>query len=111
MYQSHAGHAYAPGNHDGRYENAGTKPFEKDVGQGFCQGVGYEEDGESRIVLAAGNFQACLQAVYPRVSNIRSVEEADQIEKTEPWYQPEIQLPEERPILHVMNYVNKGHWI
>lgn len=108
MYQSHAGHAEAPGNHDGGYEDTRTKAFEKNVGDGFCQSIGDEENGESGIVLAGGDVQALLQAVQFCIPNVCSIEEADQVEKTEPRNEPEIQLPQERSILSVANWVRYG---
>lgn len=43
--EAHGGHADAPGEHDGRDEDGRFPAFEEDLGEGFEDGVGDEEDG------------------------------------------------------------------
>ncbi len=45
MHQAHTRHHDTPREHNHRNENAGSESLQQDVGQGFSQGVGDEENG------------------------------------------------------------------
>lgn len=82
MDQAHSGHAYPPKQHNERYEPAGTESLEEDIGERLGKRVGNEEEGEGGIVLTPSDVQAVLKTVESGISDIGSVEETDQVEKT-----------------------------
>ena len=63
MYQSHGRHADPPPHHDDGQEYARSIFLEQDVGQRLEDGVGDEEDGEGRVVLAICQVEIFLQTV------------------------------------------------
>lgn len=107
--QSHGGHTQSPRQHNCWYEDAGAKSLEQYIGDGFGQGVGHEEDGEGGIILPAGDVQALQQAIQFCVPNICPVEEAYQIEETQPWDEPEIKFPQECSVLWVGMFDQQAH--
>ena len=101
MRQPHTGHADPPQDHNDRDENARSQPFKQNVGQRLEAGVGDEEDGETGIVLAAGDVETLLEAVKLGVADVGAVEEGDEIEETKPGDQAEVELPEESAVLYM----------
>ena len=99
--QTHGDHCDAPDDHDARNEDARSKALQEDVGEGFEEGIGDEEDGEAGIVLTAGDVETFLEAIQLRVADIGSIEKGDEIEQAEPRDQAEIEFPEEFAILDV----------
>jgi hypothetical protein len=83
-HQAHERHTDAPGEHDGWDEDAGTPAFEQDLGEGFEEGVGDEEDGQGEVVLAVGHMQVGLEALDLGVADVGAVEEGDEVEEAEP---------------------------
>jgi hypothetical protein len=81
-------------NHDGGYEDAWSQPLEQDIGKGLEQRIAHEEDGERSIVLSVSHFQILLQTIDLGISDIRSVEEGNQVEERKPWDEFEVELPE-----------------
>ena len=82
MDQTHSGHAYPPKQHNEWYELAGTESLEENIGERLGKRVGNEEEGEGGIVLTSSDVQAFLKTVKSRISDIGSVEETDEVEKT-----------------------------
>lgn len=99
MRQAHGDHHDTPHEHDKGDENTGSKALEKDIGQGFEEGVGDEKDGEAGIVLTARYVETLLKAVKLRVPDIRSVQKADKVEEAEPWDETKVELPQEFLVL------------
>ena len=93
MRQAHGYHDNTPKQHDDRDEDAGSEAFQQDVGQRFKAGVGDEEDGEACVVLASRDMQTRLESIEFGIANIRSVEEADEVEEAEPGNEAEVELP------------------
>ena len=56
--------------------------------------VAHKEDGERCIVLPIGHFEILLKAGNLRISDVCPVEEGDQIQETQPWYEVQVELPE-----------------
>lgn len=103
MHQAHTCHAQAPGDHDGRNENARTQAFEQDVGQGFGEGIGDEEDRQGSVIIPRCHVQVGQQAFQLGVADIGPVQEADEIEETQPGDQLEIEPPDELPVLRCVS--------
>ena len=101
MGQTHGDHCDTPDDHDGRNENTRSKALQKNIGEGFEEGVRDEEDGEAGIVLAAGDVEAFLQPIELRITDVGSVEEGDEIEEAEPRNQAEIEFPQKFAILNI----------
>jgi len=49
--------------------------------------------------LTAGNVETLLETVKFCIADVRTVEEADEVEETEPGNQTEVELPEELSVL------------
>ena len=106
MCQTHGDHCDAPNHHDARNEDARSKALQEDVGEGFEEGIGDEEDGEAGIVLTTGDVETFLEAIQLRVADIGAIEEGDEVEQAEPRDQTKIEFPEEFAILEEL--VNSG---
>jgi hypothetical protein len=76
--------------HNDRQEDARPKLLEKDVRQGLEARVRHEEDGKRRIVLAVGHLQIFLQAVNLRIADVGPIQEGDQIQERQPWYELDV---------------------
>ena len=97
--EAHGQHSDAPDGHDSGNEARGPPAFEQDVRKGLEERIGDEEDGEAGIILAACDVQGLLQTVEFGVADVRPVEEGDEVEQAEPWYETKIQLPKQSSVL------------
>ena len=84
MRQPHRGHHNPPKHHNNRYEDTRPQPLEQDIGEGFKERVGDEENGETGIVLATCDLEGLLETVETRIADVGAVEEGDQVEQAEP---------------------------
>lgn len=84
MYQAHCRHAYPPEKHNKWYELAGPESLEEDIGERLGKRVGNEEERKGSIVLTSSDIQGIFKPFQSRVPNIRSVKEADEVEKAQP---------------------------
>jgi hypothetical protein len=68
-------------DHDGRNKDTWSQPLKQDIGKRLKQCIAHKEDGERCIVLSVRHLQILLQAINFRISNVRSVEEGNQVEE------------------------------
>jgi pyruvate-formate lyase len=72
------------GIHDNWNEDGRPQSLQQDIGEGLENGVRDEENRERRIISARRHvMKALLQTIDFRISDIRSVEESEEIEDTE----------------------------
>jgi hypothetical protein len=70
--------------HDDWNEDWRLQPLQEDVGQWLEEGIGDEEQWQAGIVLTCGQVvQTLLQAINLGISDIRTIEEREQIQDTE----------------------------
>ena len=105
MYQTGASHADSPDDHDERDEDSRTKALEQDVGQRLEDGVGNEEDRERGIVGAVRQVEVSQQTIDLRISDVGSVQEADQVEEREPRDELEVEFANEYFVLSYISLV------
>lgn len=68
-------------SHNNRNEDSWTQALQENIGQGFKDRIGDEEDREGRIVFASSHLmQLLLQASDLCIANIGPVEECQEIE-------------------------------
>jgi hypothetical protein len=89
----------APKDHDYRDENGWSEAFEQDLCQGLKSGVRDEEDRQGQVVLRAGQFQIRAEARDFGIADVGTIQERRKVEQTEPWYQLQVEFPEEFAIL------------
>lgn len=99
MRETHRNHDNTPNRHDSRDENTRSQTLEQDIGQRFEERIRDEEDGQTGVVLAAGDVKRCLQTVEFRIADVGAVEEGDEVEETEPGDETQVELPEEFAVL------------
>lgn len=99
MHQAHGRHDDTPQNHDDGNENGWSKPFEQDLSQRLKSGIRDEKDGQSQVVLRTCQVQIFGEASDLCIANVGTIEERGKVKQTEPWYQFEIELPEELAVL------------
>jgi hypothetical protein len=71
------------GSHDDGDEDGGAHPLEEDVGEGFEDGVGHEEDGQGRVVRPRAQLQILGKTSDLGVADVGTVEESQQIQQTQ----------------------------
>ena len=84
MSQPHRHHDDPPQEHDDGDEDGRPQALEQDIGQGFEERVGDEEDGQAGVVLPSRDVQRVGQAVELSVADVGAVEEGDEVEEAEP---------------------------
>jgi len=77
VHQAHACHAYTPPHHDDGQKDAWAQFLEQNVGQRLEDGIADEEDCERGRVLAVGEAEVSLQAIYFCVADVCAVKEGD----------------------------------
>ena len=68
--------------------------LEQHIADWFEDSEAHKEDGERGVVLPVGHFEIFLKAGNFRISDICPVEEGNQVQQTQPWYEMEVELPE-----------------
>lgn len=84
MHQTHGDHYDAPQKHNGGQENGRPELFQQDLGQRLKERIGDEEDGQGVIVLIARHVEIFLKAIEFCVTDIRAIQEADQVQQGKP---------------------------
>lgn len=108
MGQAHCHHDRAPEQHDDGDEDRRAQALEQDICQWLEERVGYEEDGQASIVLAARHVQGVDQAVEFGIADVGTVEEGDEVEQAEPGDQAEVEFPQEFAVLWFMSTWGSG---
>jgi hypothetical protein len=93
--KAHGCHDDAPEDHDYRDENGWSEAFEQNLCQGLKSGVRDEEDRQGQVVLRAGQFQIRAEARDFGIADVGTIQERRKVEQTEPWYQLQVEFPEE----------------
>ena len=75
--KTHSHHADTPEDHNDGDEDGRAKTLEKNIGEGFGERVGDEENGEAGIVLATGDSEGFLEADDAGIADVGAVEEGD----------------------------------
>ena len=78
---------HAPGADGDREPDFGTDPAEHDVADGLGQTVGEEENGEGQVELGRGHADIGQKTEKFRITRVRLVERAQQVEERQCWKQ------------------------
>lgn len=99
VYKTHGDHDDSPQDHGQGQEDLWTPRLEQDVGQGLEPGVADEKKTQYCRILWLSHVEIWQECVYFGITDVRSVEEGDEIEQRKPWYELPIELSHKRFIL------------
>ena len=108
MHKAHGRHDDAPENHDDGNEDGWSETLEQNLGQRLEASIGDEENGEGQVILRACQFQIFAQASDFGIADVGTVEEGGEVQETEPWYQLQVEFPQECAVLEYHQRMNEG---